>query len=106
MMAYIKVYNDYFKTLVKILPMKDTYFTATLYSNNLLPGETSEYIDSLPTKGERAKYFLQNVIKPSLDDNKTKDFDKFLSIMEKSEYEFLKDKAAEMKLKLKGIEYV
>ena len=106
MMTYLKVYNDYFEVLVKILPMKDAYFIAALYSNNLLPDEVSEHIDSLPTKGEKAKYFLQNVIKPSLDANATENFDKFLLIMEKSEYNVLNKKAAEMKLKLTGIEYL
>ena len=101
----MKVYGDYFEVLVRILPMNDALFTAKLYSNNLLPDEVNDYIDSLPTKANKARYFLRNVIKASLDANITEDFDKFLSVMENSEFNGLKSKAAEMKLKLKGIEY-
>ena len=106
MMTYIKVYNDNFEVLLKILPMEDPIFKAKLCGNNLLPDEVDDHIDSLPTRATKAKYFLRKVIKPSLDGNNTEDFDKFLSIMEKSDHNVLKKIAAEMKLKLKGIEYI
>ena len=102
-MAYMKVYGDNYETLVKVLPMNDALFTAKLTSKSLLPEDVGSHIDSLATKADKAKYFLQNVIKPSLDVNDTTDLNNFILIMEESDYRPLNTIAAKMKEKLEGI---
>ena len=101
-MAYMKVYDDNYERLVKILPMDDTLFTAKLTSKSLLPEDIGSKIDSLSTKAEKAKHFLKNVIKPSLDVDDTRDLNNFISIMKNSEYRPLNTVATKMKAELEG----
>ena len=101
-MAYMKVYDDNYESLVKILQMDDTLFTAKLTSKSLLPENIGSQIDSLSTKADKAKHFLKNVIKPSLDVNDTRDLNNFISVMKNSEYRPLNTVAAKMKAELEG----
>ena len=101
-MAYLKVYDDNYESLVKILPMDDTLFTAKLTSKSLLPEDVGSQIDSLSTRADKAKHFLKNVIKPSLDINDTRDLNNFISIMENNDYRPLNTVAAKMKTELEG----
>ena len=102
-MAYKKVYDDYFEMLVKILPMDDALFTAKLRTKNLLPDNVSSCIEAEPTRADKAKYFLRNVIKPSLDMDDTEDLVNLISAMEQSELNNLKKIAAKMRSALQGI---
>ena len=101
-MAFKKVYDDNFKDLVKILPMNDAIFIANLKTNGLLEGDTSEQIDNQGTKADKAKYFLQNVIEPGLAVGDTETFDKFVTVMEKSERMLLEKRARKIRSELAG----
>ena len=101
--AYMKVYGDNYESLVNVLPMNDALFTAKLTSKSLLPEDVGNRIDSLAAKADKAKYFLQNVIKPSLVVNDKRDFNTFILIMKESDYRPLNMIAAKMKEELEGI---
>ena len=102
-MAYMKVYNDNYETLISVLPMNDPLFTAKLTTKSLLPEDVGSHIDSLATKANQAKYFLQNFIKPSLVVNDTRDLNNFIMIMKESDYRPLNMIAAKMEKELEGI---
>ena len=102
-MAYMKVYNDNYVSLVNVLPMNDVLFTANLTGEKLLPANIGSHIGSLPTRAKKAEYFLQNVIQPSLAVNDTRDLNNFISIMKESEYRALNTVAAKMIEELEGI---
>ena len=98
----MKVYKDNYESLVKILPMDDTLFTAKLTSKSLLPENIDSKINSLPTKADKAEHFLKHVIKPSLDVNDTEDLNNLISVMENTDYKPLNKVAAKMKKELEG----
>ena len=102
-MACMKVYDDNYESLVNVLPMNDALFTAKLTGKSLLPENVGSHIDSLPTGADKAKHFLQNVIKPSLAVNDTRDLNNFISIMKESNYRPLNTIAAKMIKELEGI---
>ena len=52
-----------------------------LYSVKLLSGDQKSNIDSQPTNKEKAKYFLDSVIEPSLKVKFTKLFDEMVKVM-------------------------
>lgn len=85
-MAYVKAYYNHIEDLVKCLPMDDTHFISKLLSQQLLPGDTGEKIESKATQTEKALYFLSHVIKPALDIKMIENFQKLLSIMQDCGY--------------------
>ena len=66
-MSQVKAYENYVEKLVKCLPMDDTLFIVSLSKHQLLPGNTSNKIETLPTQADKVLYFLNHVIKPALD---------------------------------------
>jgi len=71
--SLLQVFKKYYSQLVKLLPMDNPVFLAELYSNDLLPGETKEFIESLPTKAQKSSKFLDSIIKPTVEiDNGTR----------------------------------
>ena len=112
-MAYTRAYHDHVEKLVKCLPMDDTHFITKLSAKQLLPGDTENKIKVLSTQAEKASYFLNHVIKPSLDIDETSDFDELLSIMQNCGYKHVEklaitikceiDKLSEIKLQPKEI---
>ena len=58
--------------------MNDALFIAKLYSCDLLPDDIKEYVQSLPTNANKAMYFLDHVIKPSVTSGVGSSFDKSL----------------------------
>ena len=93
----MKAYENCIHNLVKCLPMNDTLFIVSLSKHQLLPGNTSNKIESLPTQADKALYFLDHVIKPALDIEDTSSFDKLLSIMEQCGYAHVKTLACKIK---------
>ena len=96
-MTQVKAYENYVDKLVKCLPMDDALFIVSLSKHQLLPGNTSNKIESLPTQADKALYFLDHVIKPALDIEDTSSFDKLLSIMEQCGYAHVKALACKIK---------
>ena len=95
--AYREVYTKYMEKLVRCLPMNDVLFIAKLSTEHLLPGDTQDHIQALPTSANKSSYFLSQVIKPSLDIDSTGTFDTLLSVMEACEYAHVKALAAQIK---------
>ena len=58
---------EYTNDLYKTLPMKDLDFLQTLEQYKLLPGNTTEIIESKATNAEKVEHFIHHVIKFSLD---------------------------------------
>ena len=97
-MAHMKVYEGYMVKLVKALPMNDVTFTTQLRSNKILPDGVDAHIKSLPTKCDKAEYYLNNVIKSSLDIDETEELKILITVMEKSGYGHVERLAKSMKL--------
>ena len=95
-MATTEAFRKYYLKLVKTLPMDDTLFTAELFSNDL-PGDHKERVESLETKSDKATYFLDHVIKPSVISGVGSGFDKLLNVMEDSEYQGVKELAKQIR---------
>ena len=98
--AYKTALTNYEEKLVKYLPMKDTIFIAKLSSHKLLPGDTNDQLDALPTPGEKARYLLNHVIKPALETEETSSFDNLLSVMKDCDYVHVIKLASEIKSKI------
>ena len=95
----MKVYNKYREKLVKVLPMNDVTFLAKLTSNEILPDNVGAHIKSLslPTQSDKADYYLNNVIKESLDIDETAEFNKLITVMEKCGYSHVERMTTKMK---------
>ena len=70
---------------MRVLPMNDDYFMAELYASKLLPGNLKADIESLPTAAKKATKFLDNAIKPSVENNDCTKFHTLLSLMKKND---------------------
>ena len=94
-MSANEVFTKFYSQLVKSLPMNDALFRAELFTNSLLPGDHKEHVESLslPTKAEKASYFLDHVIKPSVTGDDGSSFDKLLNVMEDSDHQGVKELA-------------
>ena len=100
-MTVLDIYNEYYAKLIKKLPMKDAIFLGKLYTADLFSGNQKEKMESETTSPERATYFLDNAIKPALeDDDDIEPFLKLLEVMEKFDNNLLKKLAAEIRMKL------
>ena len=65
--------------------MNDTVFIASLYSNDLLPGDMKDVIESIDTKAQKATKFLDSIIKPTIESNDGTRFGVLLEVMKDSE---------------------
>ena len=77
-----KVFRVFYAKLSE-LSMND--LVAELYANELLPGDHKAKVESHGTQREKAQYFLDSVIKPSLNIGCTEPFNKLITIMESSD---------------------
>ena len=73
--------DHYYQGLVHCLPMKNSTFLSQLKQCNLLPEDVSTTLESLTTSAEKASYFLDNVIKPSLGVSGDTHFSTLLTVM-------------------------
>ena len=96
----MKVYKDYMVKLVKALPMNDVTFTTQLSSNKILPDSVDAHIKSLPTKSDKADYYLKNVIQSSLDIGETEELDNLIAVMENCGYSHVEKLAKGIKSNL------
>ena len=83
--------------LVTVLPMGDVLFTTELNANNILPDAIDGCMKSLPTQSDKAKYYLNNVIKSALDIGETEELETLITVMGKSEYFYIQKLAKAMK---------
>ena len=97
---YLKVYEKNLTKLVNALPMDDVTFTTQLRSKKILPAGVNAHIKSLPIVSDKADYYLNNVIKKSLDIGEITEFKNLLTVMEKCEYSHIERLANKMKLDL------
>jgi len=85
-MQLTEVFKTFYLDMVKSLPMCDSYFTAGLYSSDLLPGDLKEQLKSLPTQADKAVHFLDHVIQPAVMNGDNSGFMNLLELMENSQY--------------------
>ena len=97
-MSTSDVFKMFYLKLAKCLPMDDTVFRAELFVNDLLPGDHKERVESLTTESDKAVYFLDHVIKPSVTGgDHGSSFDKLLNVMEDSDHQGVKELAKEIR---------
>ena len=84
MSSVLEVFQEHYPQLMKVLPMDDDYFIAQLYAKNLLTGSLKADIESLSTTN-RASKFLDDVIKPSVENNDCTKFHALLRLMKKTD---------------------
>ena len=77
----MEVFKKFYSEFTKVLPMIINNLVTKLYSDKLLSGDHKRRIDSLPTDEDKTEYFLDKVIKPSLEIKYTKLFDGMLGVM-------------------------
>ena len=95
--AQKSVFQKYAEELIKYLPMEDSVFTSELCKQELLSGDIMNKIEAMPTQAAKACYFLDNVIKPALNDNDVSSFNNLLSAMEHCDNVFLEALVFEIK---------
>ncbi|XP_065917333.1 NACHT, LRR and PYD domains-containing protein 12-like isoform X3 [Dysidea avara] len=97
-----RVFQHFYPRLVEILPMNDVTFLSKLYSVKLLPGNMKDQVQACPTQADKATYFLDHVIKPSVISGVGKSFDSLLAVMENSEYDGVKELAKMMRNRMEN----
>ena len=104
-MDYKKLFRNNFEKLLT-LPMDDSTFIAKLTTNKLLPGDTGGKIEAQSTLADKASYFLNHIIKPSLDVGIVDSLNRLLSVMEQCDYDHIKQLALEIKSAIEGMHMV
>ncbi|XP_065888160.1 NACHT, LRR and PYD domains-containing protein 12-like isoform X2 [Dysidea avara] len=101
-MSTSEVFQHFFPQLVNILPMNDVTFIAQLFSSKLLPGNVKDQVRSQVTPADKATFFLDHVIKPSLlTSGLGSSFNKLLKVMEDSEYDDVKELSKQIRSRLR-----
>ena len=77
--------------------MDDGLFMALLSEHELLPGDMENKIKAEATQVEKATYFINHVIKPSLDIDSTVYPEQLLVAMKESDYVHVKELANKIK---------
>ena len=80
--------------------MNDDIFLGKLYINNLLPHNFKAIIESLHTPVERATKFLDNIIKPSVENNVITTLHVLLTVMMDSNDYAIKELAERISIML------
>ena len=100
MSLLLEVFKVYYPKLVRLLPMNDECFMSELYGNSLLPGDLKADIESLPTSTKRASKFLDNVIKPSVENNDSRKLHILLKLMKENDDISIKELADKIRISL------
>lgn len=87
------VFQDHYVPLINLLPMNDDVFLGKLYAKNLLPLNLKAVIKALSTPVEKASKFLDDVIKPSIENNIIARFNLLLTVMMDSNDDAIKELA-------------
>ena len=80
--------------------MDDTSFITKLYEDKILPLNINSQLNVLPTQADKAAYFLDQMIKPTLDTDDSSSINKLLSIMKHCGYDVVEKLACEIKSEL------
>ena len=96
-MTHMKVYENNVDKLVKVLPMDDDGFIMKLSIKELLPNTLADQIKSLTSQSEKAIYFLNRSIKPSLEIDDVIELDNLLVVMEECGYSHVQRLATKMR---------
>ena len=93
------VLQKYYTKFIKVLPMDDTTFTATLFTKGLLPGNLKEDI-SVGTRAEKATKFIDS-ISGDFDIDSTTSFEALIDLMSKTDFHTLRKLSKDIKSELK-----
>ena len=85
MSSVLDVFQEHYPQLIRLLPMNDECFMAELYAKKLLPGNLKADIESLLTSTKRASKFLDEVIKPLVENNDCTKFHTLLRLMKEND---------------------
>ena len=100
-MAHMKaVYDNYEEKLVMCLPMDDIHFITKLSACNLLPSDTKNQVKLQLTQANKAAYFLDHVIKPSLNIDEAAYFKKLLFAMLDCGYDHVVNLSSEIQRRI------
>ena len=89
----LEAFKCHYLELINLLPMNDDVFLGKLYTNNLLPLNLKAVIKALPTPVEKVSKFLDDVIKPSVENNIITRFNLLLTVMMDSNDDAIKELA-------------
>lgn len=92
-------FGQFTMRLLQALPMDDAIFIASLGVAKLLPGNLKATIQAKPTSVDKADYFLDRVIKPTLQYD-SDNLLRFIKVMQESKDCTLNKLAGDMKDKL------
>ena len=95
-----ELFENYYRTLIYLLPMKDASFVDNLLKYDLLPGDLKIRLASFTMNNQRASYFLDNVIKPGLAVGNSRCFFNLLTVIKSSEHDNCKELAREIENEL------
>ena len=84
-MSAMKVLQKFYMELITILPMDDTMFLAKMYSRQILNHELKSSIQAISTQEDKAVFFLDHVIAPSVSMDHNEHLDALLNCMEEVE---------------------
>ena len=99
-MSAMDLFDNYYQELIHSLPMNDETFLTDLREHCLLSDDINTQMESM-TVSERASYFLDSVIKPTLHNNNVLNFHTLLNVMRESKLGNVK----ELSIKIKS-EYI
>jgi len=92
----LQQFETFFETLVSSLPLEDGKFVAALNDHGLLPNDMKALMELMPTREAKTSYYLENLIKPELENNDQTSYDKLVAVMSNSEYNGLQQLATVM----------
>ena len=95
--------KEVFEKLVKVLPMQDALFLASLHSNGFVSYNDLQEIQSKPVNVEKSLYFLDYVIEPCLRVGYNQAFVKLVDMVMGDVSGKVKDLGEEIKTKMKDI---
>ena len=102
MSSIIDVFQVNYPNLMRALelPMNDEFFMGELFARKLLPGNLKATIKALSTGAEKASKFLDDVIKPSLENNDCNKFQTLLRLMMENDDDTIKKLAERIRSSL------
>ena len=89
-----RAFEIFYGKLIEALPIND--LLSDLYASKLLRGKVKTKVESLSTQKEKAKYLLNEVIKPGLSVGNVEQFIKMITVMESSDDPVVKHMAKQV----------
>ena len=90
------LFEYYYQALIFSLPMKDSNFIEELFKHDLLTGSFKAKLEALSVNRERASCLLDDIIKAGLVVGDKTCFVNFLTVMNNSKYDNVKDLAKQI----------